>query len=75
MTSLKVQIKIYLCKRYKNLRKSCIILVKSWMLTPFETHTCFPIENDMVNFHRSKISLTDTKLTGDNQELSKMFDI
>ena len=45
------------------------------MLTPFETYTCFPIENAMINFHGSKISPTDAMLTDDNKELSRMFDI
>ena len=52
-----------------------MILVKSWMLTPFETNTCFSIENAMINFHRNKISPIDSMLTGDNPQLSSMFDI
>ena len=45
------------------------------MPTPFETYVCFYIENAMISFHKSKIAPINSMLTGENQELSRMFDI
>ena len=45
------------------------------MFTPFQTHTCFPIENNRVNFHSNKKSPIDSMLTDDNQELSMLSKI
>ena len=56
-------------------KKNHILLVKSWMFPPFQTHTGFPIENYGVNFHGGQISPIDSMLTGDNQELSMLSEI
>ena len=53
----------------------CVILVKTWMFTPFQAHISFTTENNGVNFHSSKISPTDSMLTGHNQELSMLSKI
>ena len=45
------------------------------MFTPFQTHTGFPIENNRVNFHSSKVSPIDSMLIGDNKELSMLSEI
>ena len=53
----------------------CIILMKTEMFNPYQTHTGFPIENNRVNFNSSKISPIDSMLTGDNQKLSMLSKI
>ena len=53
----------------------CIILVKTQMFTPLQTHAGFPIENNRVNFHGGQVSPIDSMLIGDNQELSMLSEI
>ena len=42
---------------------------------PFWDQYIFSIDNDMINFHGNKISPTDSMITGDYQELSRVFHI
>ena len=53
-------------KRYKIIQRSCFILLKSWMLTPFKTYMHFSIELLWSTFTPMQDSPIDLMLKGDN---------
>ena len=53
-------------QRYKTSKKSCFILMKSWMLAPFETHMYFSMEMLWSTFVPIQDSPIDPMQKGDN---------
>ena len=62
-------------KGIKQMKNHVIILLKSWISTPFKTQMYFSLEIIWTIFAPKQDSPIDPVLTGDNYELSRIINI